>query len=302
MTIMKNIYNDDELRQYDDLIGDVKLAGARRKYKGRVDVDAQWERFSKKHQPSRRISLWASLTAVAAAACVAIAFFFLAGNSEFPDGVDLTRLGDGRMCLSVAHNAVYQHTLSDGSTVEIQSGSSLIYPEEFGGGERLVELAGEAVFDVTSDKTRPFRVVTSNATVKVHGTLFRVVALNAQSHTVQLLEGSVTVYSNLSADSVMMRPGDEVDVRNEGGITLASDVDMVITDGEVVYHDTELRVILADLCRTYDVTLEESDSPMLDLHINFAAPHGVTLQEMIERLNMLDAIRIETDEEVIRIK
>ena len=299
---MKNIYNDDELRQYDDLIGDVKLAEARRKYKGRVDVDAQWERFSKKHQPSRRISLWASLTAVAAAACVAIAFFFMAGNSELPDGVDLTRLGDGRMCLSVAQNAAYQHTLSDGSTVEIQSGSSLIYPEEFGGGGRLVKLAGEAVFDVTSDKTRPFRVVTSNATVKVHGTLFRVVARDAQAHTVKLLEGSVTVYSNLSADSVMMRPGDEVDVRNEGGITLASDVDMVITDGEVVYHDTELRVILADLCRTYDVTLEESYSPMLDLHINFAAPHGITLQEMIERLNMLDAIRIETDEEVIRIK
>ena len=296
---MENIYNDKDLRQYDDLMAEMSIAEARRKYKGHVDVDAQWERFKRTRKTPRRVNLWMPVS-VAVAACVALAVFFIGNSDELPAGVGLSCMDDGRMCLAVTHNMVYKHTLDDGSTVELQSGASLIYPEQFNGGERVVELRGEGVFDVISDKARPFKVVTDNAVVKVHGTRFCVMADSAQSHMVKLYEGSVTVYNHLLTDSVMLRPGDEVEVENMGDIVLASGVSMGISNEGIAYSDTQLRVILADVCKMYGVRLADTASPMLDLHVNFAAPHGISLDKLIERLNMLDAINLEIDGQVIR--
>ena len=50
--------------------------------------------------------------------------------------------------------------LSDGSSVWLNSGSSLSYPEKFTQNTRMVKLKGEAYFEVHSDVTRPFVVQT----------------------------------------------------------------------------------------------------------------------------------------------
>ena len=46
--------------------------------------------------------------------------------------------------------------LPDGTTVNLNSGSKLIFPIEFSGNTRNVELVGEAFFDVTADAKKPF--------------------------------------------------------------------------------------------------------------------------------------------------
>ena len=65
-------------------------------------------------------------------------------------------------------------TLPDSSIVILNSGSLLIYPEEFNAQDRQVYLTGEAIFDVAKDGLHPFKVKTPDFTVKVHGTLFNV--------------------------------------------------------------------------------------------------------------------------------
>jgi len=64
--------------------------------------------------------------------------------------------------------------LSDGTHIWLNSESILKYPEEFAGNERKVYLEGEAYFNVTSNKLKPFYVYAGEVRVKVLGTLFNV--------------------------------------------------------------------------------------------------------------------------------
>ena len=57
--------------------------------------------------------------------------------------------------------------LSDGTRVKLNAESKLIYPTRFLNRQRTVFLEGEAFFDVTPDKTRPFVVQTRLGDVKV---------------------------------------------------------------------------------------------------------------------------------------
>ncbi len=64
--------------------------------------------------------------------------------------------------------------LTDGTNIWLNSGSTLIYPSVFKGDIREVYLIGEAIFEVSHDKTKPFFVKTRNSKVQVLGTIFDV--------------------------------------------------------------------------------------------------------------------------------
>lgn len=90
-----------------------------------------------------------------------------------------------------------QIVLTDGTTVWLNSGSSLIYPTQFDGDIREVYLTGEAAFDVAHDKTKPFFVKTKECNVRVLGTVFNVSSY-PEDATVQtaLLQGKVRITYN----------------------------------------------------------------------------------------------------------
>jgi hypothetical protein len=90
-----------------------------------------------------------------------------------------------------------QIVLTDGTTVWLNSGSSLIYPTQFDGSIREVYLTGEAAFDVAHDKTKPFFVKTKECNVRVLGTVFNVSSYS-EDETVQtaLLQGKVRITYN----------------------------------------------------------------------------------------------------------
>jgi transmembrane sensor len=85
-------------------------------------------------------------------------------------------------------------TLSDGSTVDLNARSRMRI--EFSQKERRVELVdGQALFQVSKDKNRPFIVSSGDATVRAVGTQFDVYRRGTGT-TVTVLEGRVAVYSN----------------------------------------------------------------------------------------------------------
>src|SRR3546814_12659628 len=65
-------------------------------------------------------------------------------------------------------------TLSDGTKVWLNSASTLKYPSQFAASERIVNLEGEAYFEVS--KGVPFKVLSHGQTVEVLGTQFNVSA------------------------------------------------------------------------------------------------------------------------------
>jgi transmembrane sensor len=85
-------------------------------------------------------------------------------------------------------------TLVDGSTVDLNARSSIRV--DFSDSERRVELlGGQALFQVSKDKARPFIVSSGDATVRAIGTQFDV-DRKSSSTTITVLEGRVAVYSN----------------------------------------------------------------------------------------------------------
>jgi ferric-dicitrate binding protein FerR (iron transport regulator) len=64
--------------------------------------------------------------------------------------------------------------LSDGSKVKLNAESRLTYLKPFNENERVVHLEGEAFFEVSPDKSRPFIVQSGSIETKVLGTSFNV--------------------------------------------------------------------------------------------------------------------------------
>jgi transmembrane sensor len=105
-----------------------------------------------------------------------------------------------------------QITLSDNSSVWLNSGSKLIYPARFATEKREVYLEGEAIFEVSHNKERPFHVITNDIDVRVLGTVFDVSAYKDDATSSTILEsGSVEMKyktnSLLSQSTVTMVPG-----------------------------------------------------------------------------------------------
>ena len=97
-------------------------------------------------------------------------------------GVIGARMWFAPVTLTVPYGETASIQLSDGSMVELNSGSTIKYARSFGD-ERRVSLQGEAFFDVEKE-TRPFIVETFNGSVRVLGTTFNVKAWDDESKTV----------------------------------------------------------------------------------------------------------------------
>jgi ferric-dicitrate binding protein FerR (iron transport regulator) len=85
-------------------------------------------------------------------------------------------------------------TLSDGTQVQLNSGSRLVFPAQFTGSKRTVYLKGEGYFEVAKNPDKPFIVETAFINVKVLGTVFNLSAYEDEKTTsTVLLEGKVMI-------------------------------------------------------------------------------------------------------------
>lgn len=90
--------------------------------------------------------------------------------------------------------------LSDSSLVKLEPFSSLKYPREFLGEQRMVFLKGEAFFEVTHDTLHPFLVYANETITKVLGTSFVIHAFEGKSTVeVEVKTGKVAVYAQVAS-------------------------------------------------------------------------------------------------------
>ena len=133
--------------------------------------------------------------------------------------------------VSTPRGGEYKLILPDGSAVWLNAVSSIRYPTTFTGTERLVEITGEAYFEVTKDKTRPFRVFVNSQTgnrnmeVTVLGTEFNINAYTDEMDIkTTLLNGSVNVIKG--ASSAVIKPGQQTVLDNSGKIKVINDANL----------------------------------------------------------------------------
>lgn len=150
--------------------------------------------------------------------------------------------------------------LPDGTEVWVNTGSTLTYnTSSFNEKLREVNLVGEAYFEVTKNKVKPFKVVTPLANINVTGTSFNVKAYSEDEifETV-LSEGAIELeINNQSNQKVKLIPGDRaVYQENKKGISIDKvDVEMFSSwrNGEILFKDATLNDLIAELERIYDI-------------------------------------------------
>lgn len=150
-------------------------------------------------------------------------------------------------------------TLGDGTEIWLNARSSIKYPSHFIGDMRKVELQGEAFFDVTSDKDKPFIVSTSSVDVKVLGTVFNVRENPLGTAVdVSLLEGTVDVSpAQNSSSKVKLKPMQNLHYEN--GVAKVSNItsenDFLWRKGVFNFDDHNLGDICDILKWYYDIEI-----------------------------------------------
>ncbi len=195
-------------------------------------------------------------------------------------------------------------TLPDGSTVELDAGSSLRFRRAFrgwGGGSRgrEVVLQGSAFFSVKPDG-RPFEVRTYNATVRVLGTSFSVDARAADSGgtSVEVTQGRVRLQVADRPSAVVLSVGERSRVPHAARAPLAASavsIDRVApwrTGGFVALDEPLARVVRA-LERRFDATIAIADTSVASRRVSLYYPASVSLERILSDLATTQALRWE---------
>ena len=151
-------------------------------------------------------------------------------------------------------------TLVDGTNVWLNARTSLSYPVKFGKNNRQVVLDGEAYFDVTKDKSKPFIVQTDNYNVEVLGTQFDV---NAYSETGEfettLMSGSVKVASASDfTQKITLKPNNKVYLQDgKLHVTAVDDYNPYRwKEGLICFKNETFTSIMKDFEKYYGLTIQ----------------------------------------------
>jgi len=146
-------------------------------------------------------------------------------------------------------------TLPDGSTVHLNAGTELSYHPHWWRFARILELEGEAYFEV--EKGKRFTVKSSQGATRVLGTSFNIYARNNQ-YRVHCLTGQVEVKTG-AGKTKTLQPNQAIRVSEKGGMEYQTGVKtqhaISWTQNRFVYTAAPLKEVLREMERQFDITL-----------------------------------------------
>lgn len=163
-------------------------------------------------------------------------------------------------------------TLTDGTQVILNSGSSLCYVENFEQDKRELFLEGEAYFDVFKDPKRPFIVHTGTISTTALGTSFNISAPEDQAINIYLLTGRVLVADQSdSRTEIFLERGEAALADKHGGMTKGKfDEERVTawTKGIVVFDRTPIMEAIRVLENWYGMKFDIKNKPATNLTVS----------------------------------
>lgn len=146
--------------------------------------------------------------------------------------------------------------LPDGSLVYLNVDSKLIYPEKFSDSERVVELEGEAYFNVTHNASKPFKVVCGNTVTVVKGTEFNI---NSRNDLVRILitKGVVETFKKDSNIGIELKKGEMITFDEKIGFSkpVKANINHFLAwrRGKFSFSHTSLEDVMDEISRFYNV-------------------------------------------------
>lgn len=217
--------------------------------------------------------------------------------------------GQNLTSLSTPRGSTYQITLPDGSNVWLNAESTLTFPTNFTNHvkqQRRVDLVGEAYFEVTKDRKKPFIVVSGGQEVMVLGTHFNVSSYADDiSMKTTLLEGAVKVINLKSNKSEQIVPGQQAIIKGGQIKVMAANIAEAIAwkDGYFRFHELDFETLMKKISRWYNVdfTYEGGLDSYRDLAFGGIVSTSKPISEILNIIQRTGKVRFEIQGRNIRV-
>ncbi len=223
------------------------------------------------------------------AAVLFLAIFFSAGFNYFFGNKRIENTTVYSQEIHAAYGTTSNINLPDGSTVFLNSGSTLRFSSIFSQqNQRNVELIGEGFFKVAKDSFNPFIVSAGGLDIKVLGTKFNVNAYESDSETkIVLVEGKVAIQKSESKSNdkqIELKPNQIATFNlKENKLYKQSAIDLEKyigwTEGKIVFIDDPIQEVIKRLKNWYNVDLQIDDNQLLNYRFT-----GTFINESLEEI------------------
>jgi ferric-dicitrate binding protein FerR (iron transport regulator) len=210
--------------------------------------------------------------------------------------------------LDIPRGGKYFLVLQDGTKVWINSETTLKYPIVFNPeGERVVELSGEAYFEVAKDTKRPFKVKLNEQTIEVLGTEFNVSSYSDESHIyTTLVKGKVKVTNNQNPEnSFCLEPGHQLSYSKESGniLNVEVDVDQYVSWKDDIYKFKAKRLedIMITLSRWYNVNIIFENEDYKEIRFTGEINRVKNFEDILNIIEKTNEVKFKSDYEGIVI-
>lgn len=227
-----------------------------------VDTNAAWNRFQARtqvHKAKSRNSLFLRVAATVIFV-IGVALLGIYLNDQYGN--------TPQMAVSTIEKTLID-TLPDGSVVTLNKKSSISYPKKFKGNTRKIQLKGEAFFNVSPDKTKPFVIDVKDIQVEVVGTSFNI-RENKESTSVIVETGIVKVTK--AGNTITLTAGEMMEIIDSGKIINKSKSSDKLYNyyrsKQFVCEDTPLWKLVQVLNEAYGSEIVITRSELKDLKIN----------------------------------
>ncbi len=246
-----------------------------------VDENKAWNQFKERIQhsgqkPAAVTPLFKRfyVRAIAAAAILIIAFGLFWLNQPAPE----TTLVSGQ--------TVVTEKLADGSEITLNKQSSLEYPTAFNGKTRSVKLKGEAFFQISPDKTKPFIISVKDVQVTVVGTSFNI---REDSSYVEVLVETGVVKVSRYGQEITLQAGEKIQMPYTGKLQAKEQVTDKLHNyyrtKEFVCDDTPLWKLVQVLNEAYKTKIVFGKEELKDLRMNTSF-YNESLDQVLEVIRL----------------
>ncbi len=187
--------------------------------------------------------------------------------------------------------------LPDGSSVTLRKGSSLKYDNKFGSKERVVQLSGEAYFNVKHDDNLKFRISTDQSIIEDLGTAFLVRSING-SDQVFVDKGSVR-FTDIhdKSDEVVVSAGQKASLVGKvfDKESIADSNYLAWQNGILKFEQASLRSMIRDINDQFHANILLSDSLTAksdSIKVNFRFEKN-SLDEILDEISLTTGLKVE---------
>ncbi|WP_316785275.1 FecR family protein [Pedobacter frigiditerrae] len=227
---------------------------------------------------------------------VAVLAIFFSGSWFF-----YNNLIGNQISVNTTGNTLTQ-VLPDGSTVTLNKESSLSFVGGFFNKTRAVKLTGEAFFEVSADKSKPFIIQINDVEVTVVGTAFNV--KGNSTGTIVVVESGIVKVNN-QKDSVRLTAGEKVDAK-QNQLHLAKEKNQgklynYYYSNELVCDATPLSELVPVLNEKFKANIVISNPAIKELPISTTFKNE-SLTEILKVIGETFNIKVEYGQGIVKLK